>query len=190
MQKLFIISGPSGAGENTLVEALEKIIDVEKVITTTTREKRGNEKQGKPYYFISKEEFKKGIKEDRFFEYALQDRGNYYGVTQEEIKRVLKSDKPALYRLDYKGVISLKKMMPEETVAILITAPLDVLEARIRRREKVTEKFVKARLDYAKGWYKNAHYYDYQVENKEGQLDQTVEKILGIIKKESQVVKN
>lgn len=184
MEKIFIISGPSGAGEDSIVKELEKKYDLIKVTTTTTREKREGEKDGIPYYFISKEEFEKGIKENRFFEYAKQDRGNYYGVTKDEIKKVLKDDRLALYRLDYKGVKTVKELFYNKAVAILITAPLKILEKRIRNRGKVSEDFIKARLEYAKGWFENVDLYDYSVENEEGRLDETIKKIEKIITKE------
>ena len=69
--KLFIISGPSGAGEDSIIEGLKKFIPIERVITTTTREKRSDVFSKDPYYFISKEEFEKGITENKFFEYSF-----------------------------------------------------------------------------------------------------------------------
>ena len=66
--KLFIISGPSGAGEDSVIAGLKKCLNIEKIITTTTRKIRPDETQGKEYYFISKDEFKKSITNDEFFE--------------------------------------------------------------------------------------------------------------------------
>ena len=93
MKNVFIISGPSGAGEDSIIEGLRERFPIERIITTTTREMRSGESQGNPYYFISKEEFERKIQEKGFVEYALQYNGNLYGVTKEEIERVGKSGK-------------------------------------------------------------------------------------------------
>ncbi|MCD6149394.1 hypothetical protein J7J13_01235 [bacterium] len=178
---VFIISGPSGAGEDSVIKGLKKYLDIERVITTTTREMRPGESQGRPYYFIPKEEFKKGVKNGDFFEWAEEDNNNFYGVTHKEIKRARNSEKIVIWKVDYKGVLNLKKMMPE-IPAILINAPLDIIEKRIRNRGRVSEKFIQKRIKYAQGWTKNKNAFDYSVENEEGKLDETVLKVAKIIK--------
>ena len=175
---LFIISGPSGAGEDSIIDGLKKILPVERVITTTTRQPRPGEKSGEPYYFINHENFIKLIKEKKFFEYN----DNYYGVTHDEINRVRSGDKIGLWKIEYKGVITAKKLMPEIT-AIFINAPLNILEKRIRRRDNVTEEFIKERLAYTKEWLKHLDLYDYLVENEEGKLNQAIAQVAEIIKK-------
>ncbi len=181
---IFIISGPSGAGEDSVIEGLKKYFNIERVITTTTREMRAGERQGRPYYFISKEKFREGIKRGEFFEYAEEDKHNFYGVTHKEIKRAKNSDKIVIWKVDYKGVLNLKKIMPE-IPAVLINAPLDIIEKRIKNRGKVSEEFVRQRIDYAKGWFENKSAFDYVVENEEGKLKETVLKVAKIIKDNS-----
>lgn len=178
---LFIISGPSGAGEDSVIDGLEKILPIERVITITTRPKRPGETSGKPYYFISHKDFAKLIKQKKLLEYAQEYNDNYYGVTHDEINRVKMSGKIGLWKIEYKGVITAKKLMPKIT-AIFIGAPLKVLEKRIRKRDNVTEKFVQERLQYTKKWLKHLDIYDYVVENKEGKLNQTVKRVAEIIK--------
>jgi len=178
--KLVIISGPSGAGEDSVISGLAKLLPIERVITTTTRQKRPGDTDGHPYYFISKEEFERGIETVKFFEYARHYNDNYYGVTFEEIERVKKCGKTGIWKIDYKGVIQARKLMPAAT-AILITAPLDVLESRIRRRNQVTDEYVSERMEYTKEWFKHIDIYDYVVENEEGKLGETIEKVRAII---------
>ncbi len=180
MGKIFIISGSSGSGKDALMKRLKEKIDFDRIITTTTREIRPEDKEGSTYYFISKEEFEKGIKENRFFEYALQDRGNYYGGTYSELERVKKSPKPVLWKLDYKGVITAKKLMPEAK-SIFIHIPLELKKDRLRKRGE-SEEMIEKRLEYDKGWYENENIFDYKITNEEGKLDEAVEKFLGIIK--------
>lgn len=181
---LFIISGPSGAGEDSVIQKLEKEMEIERVVTTTTRKMREGESEGSPYHFIDKEEFKKKIENNKFFEYAVQDNGNIYGVTYEEIQRVADSDKVGIWKIDYKGVISVKKILPE-TIAILVYAPIEILEERIRDRDRnATEEFIQGRIEYAKGWFEHRGLFDYEVENEQNKLSKTVRTIRNIISKE------
>ncbi len=190
MPNLFIISGPSGAGEDSIIEGLKKFIDIERVITTTTRAMRPGESQGNPYYFISSEEFKKSIKENKFFEYACEYNNNYYGVTHEEINRVKNNGKVGIWKIEYKGVITAKKLMPD-IVAIFINAPLESLEKRIKQREKqgVSPNYVKERMEYTKEWLKHKDIYDYEVINKDGELDKAIKETLEIIQKKYKKIK-
>lgn len=178
---IFIISGPSGAGEDSVIDGLKKILPIERVVTTTTRPKRPGEASGKPYYFISRGSFIKLIKEKKLFEYAEEYNSNYYGVTHKEINRVKTSGRIGLWKIEYKGVITAKKLMPK-IIAIFINAPLKTLEKRIRRRDNITEQFVQERLDYTKEWLKHLDLYDYLVENEEGKLNQTIKRVAEIIK--------
>lgn len=190
MKKIFIISGPSGAGEDSVIDGLKKLLPIERVITTTTRAMRKNESQGNPYYFISQNEFSAAIADNRFFEYAQEYNNNYYGVTRQEINRVKKSAQTGIWKIEYKGVITAKKILGDKVCAILITAPLKVLAERIKSRDNADDDFIKERMAYTKEWLKHRDIYDYEVENKQGKLTQTIEKVLKIIKKESTIDKN
>ena len=181
--KLFIISGPSGAGEDSVIEELRKFFPVERVITTTTRKKRSDVFSEDPYYFISKEEFEKGISENRFFEYAREYNNQFYGVTNEEIQRVIKSGRIGIWKIEYKGVITMKKIMPEVVAILIITPSLEVMKQRLLRRGE-SEEFVRQRMDYTKEWLKHKDIYDYEVINYEGKLDEAVEEVKGIILRE------
>jgi guanylate kinase len=173
---LFIISGPSGAGEDSIINGLKELFPVEVVITTTTRSMRPGEEQGQPYYFISKEEFKANISANKFFEWAQQYNDNLYGVSFEEIERIKNSGKVGLWKIEYKGVMTAKKLMPE-IPAIFINAPLDQLEERIRRRDNVTEEFIQERIAYTKEWLKHTDIYDYEVINENGKLSESINKV-------------
>jgi len=183
MSKIFIISGPSGAGEDSIIDGLNKYFDVERIITTTTRKMREGESNGSPYYFTSKEDFLNRIKLGDFIEWAEQYNGNLYGVTKEEIERVKKSGKVGAWKIEWKGVITAKKIYPE-IKSIFITVPdLKILEDRIRRRSNVSEEYIKQRMKYTKEWLKHTDIYDYKVVNEEGKLDKTIKKVADIIKK-------
>lgn len=180
INKLVIISGPSGAGEDSVIDGLAKLMPIERVITTTTRDKRPGDGEGRPYYFVSRAEFERGIKDGIFFEYAQHYNDNYYGVTFGEIERVKGSGKIGIWKIDYKGVLQAKKLLPDVS-AILISAPPDILEQRIRRRSQVTDEYVAERMAYTKEWMRHADIYDFIVENEEGKLGETIARVRSII---------
>jgi len=181
MKNLFIISGPSGAGEDSIIDGLAKLLPIEKDIANTTRPVRPGESNGHPYYFISPEEFRQKINRGEMIEYAKAYNGNFYGVTKEELKRITAPGKIGIWKIEYKGVMTAKRLFPN-IIAILITAPLEILEERIRKRDNPTEAFLQERLAYTKEWLKHSDIYDYIVENEEGKLDEAIQKVFAIIK--------
>lgn len=182
MKNIFIISGPSGAGQDSVIEGLKNIFSIEVVMTSTTRPKRDGESEGNPYYFIEKERFEKNIREGKFLEHAKTYNDQYYGVTHDEIKRVAESGRIGIWKMDWRGVETAKKIDPN-VPAILITAPLSVLESRIRRRDNPSETFIAERMQYTKEFLNHTYLYDFIIENEEGKLDQTIEHVAAIIKK-------
>ncbi len=177
--KIFIISGPSGAGEDSILKELKNKIDFVKPVTTTTRKMRPGEVDGKTYYFISKDEFKRKIEAGDFLEYAEEDNGNFYGVTKEEMEKIKNIGKVVFWKIDYKGVIYAKKIFPE-IVAIMIKAPKDVLKERLLQRGE-TNEMIESRLKYAEGWEENIDSFDFVVENKQGRLGEAVNKVVEIV---------
>ncbi len=174
VKNIFIISGPSGAGEDSVIDGLTKVLPVERVTTTKSRAPRPNESQGNPYYFISREEFETKIKNGDFLEYAMEYNGDFAGVTKEEFTRISHSGKIGIWKIEYKGVQTAKKIFPD-MIAILLTAPLEVMENRIRRRGNISEEAIQERMAYTKEWLDNhVDIYDYTVENKEGGLEETI----------------
>ena len=179
---IFIISGPSGAGEDSIIDGLKKKFPIEKIITTTTREMRPGEVNGVDYYFISKEEFEKGLENEIFAEHARQYNGNLYGVTKSELERVKALDKVGIWKIEYKGVMSVKKMYPEIIAIFINASSLEILENRIRRRDNLSDQYIKERMEYTKEWLKYKDVYDYEIINEEGKLADAIEKVAGIIK--------
>lgn len=183
MNNIFIISGPSGAGEDSIINKLEKLIPLERVTTTTTRPMRSGESEGRPYFFISEKDFKNKIKKNVFFEWAEEYNGNLYGVSKKEINRVKKSGKIGIWKIEYKGVLALKKLFPK-IIAILIFAPLPVLKNRIMSRDKnISKKYLQERMKYTKEWMRHKNIYDFIIMNEQGKLNEAVKKVLKIIDK-------
>ena len=178
---IFIISGPSGAGEDSIIEGLRKTLPIERLITTTTRKMRPSDKQGKPYFFISKEKFLQGVKNKNFLEYAKEYNNNYYGITHKEINRIKNSNKIGILKIEYKGVMAVKKIMPK-IKSILINAPLKIMAKRIKRRDNTTDEYVQERMEYTKEWLKYRDIYDYEVINEENKLNKAIKDVAQIIK--------
>ena len=182
---LFLLSGPSGSGQDSVIEGLAKFLPIERVVTTTTRPMRDGESDGHPYHFVSKEAFEKGLRENMFLEYARHYGGEYYGVMKEEVDRVKNSGKVGIWKVDWQGVHNIKNIFPE-TKAILITAPLETLEARLRRRDKDRSKAsLQERMAYSREYAHHTDLYDFIVPNEDAKLDEAVNKVREIIQKNS-----
>lgn len=183
-KKIFIIYGPSGSGQDSVIEGVQKKIPVERIVTTVSRPPRTMESQGHPYYFVTRDEFEKKIHQGDLLEYVEKYLGVYYGVTTNEVERVASSGKIGIWKVDFEGARNLKKRFPELTV-IFVNAPIDSIKERIRKRDTITEKELQARLEHIREWLPKS-IYDYKIENEEGQLEQAIEQAYQIIKEHSE----
>ncbi len=180
---IFVISGPSGAGEDSVINGLRKKMKFNRVITTVTRAKRAGEANKRPYYFISVPAFKKLIETDAFVEWAIVY-GDYRGCTKAEIERLLKLKAPILWKADWQGVKTIKKQFPG-TVAVFVTpTSYHVLEDRLIKRGVDSIETIKKRAAETKDWLKQKKVYDHVVYNKEGKLTETIEKVYAILQAE------
>jgi len=156
--KLIIFSAPSGAGKTTIVQhLLGKVPELEFSISATTRKARGDEKDGKDYYFISKEQFLHLIAKKYFVEFEEVYSGTFYGTLRTEIERIWRKGKTVIFDIDVEGGLHLKRKYGEAALAIFVQPPsLEVLKERLAGRgtdneEKLQERFAKAEkeLNYA-----------------------------------------
>lgn len=153
-RKALIFSAPSGAGKSTVVKHLmEMFPQLDFSITATTRAPRGAEENGKEYYFITEPEFRKLIEDDAFVEWEEVYRGRYYGTLKIELERIWNGHKVAVFDVDVKGGINLKKKFGKQALSVFIAPPsLDVLEQRLRKRgtdkpAAILERVAKARVE-------------------------------------------
>jgi guanylate kinase len=182
-KNIFIISGPSGVGEDSVIEGLKKYLPIERIITSTTRPMRKGDAQGSPYYFITKEEFKNKIAQKKMAEWAKEYNDNLYGVTIEELERVAKSKKIGIWKIEYKGVIFAKENFSEIKSIFIKPPSLEILVKRIKKRSpELDDEYIQERMNYTKEWLKHENIYDYAVINEEGKLKKTIQKVVRIIK--------
>src|SRR5919112_1253304 len=135
--KLIIFSAPSGSGKTTIVKhLLATNPNLGFSISACTRDKRGrDEGNGKGYYFLTPEEFKKKIDNNEFVEWEQVYVGAFYGTLKSEIERVWSQKKHVLFDVDVKGGLSLKKYYGDRALAIFVKVPsLEMLEQRLRTR--------------------------------------------------------
>lgn len=150
--KLIIFSAPSGAGKTTIVKHLLKKYPDKLAfsISASTREPRGDEEDGKDYYFISKEDFLHRIAHKEFVEFEEVYSGTYYGTLNSEIERIWTSGKHVVFDLDVIGGLRLKRKFGDQALAIFVEPPsLDELEKRLRGRGTDSEEKLKERIEKA-----------------------------------------
>lgn len=185
--KLILIVGPSGVGKGTVINYLKKKFpDFLYPVSCTTREKRPNEKEGDVYSFIPKEEFKKGIKEGKFLEYAIVHGDNYYGTMKEPIMKALEARRTVLREIDIQGLQSIRKqIIKEKLLSIFLYVPTwDILKARILKRysEESEESLNNRKISFEREM-KQKDICDYKVESVEGKIEGVVKEVEEIIRK-------
>ena len=155
--KLIVFSAPSGSGKTTIVRHLlgKEDLNLEFSISAASREPRGEEVNGKDYYFISTEEFKKHIKAEDFLEWEEVYRDNFYGTLKSEIERIWALGKNVIFDIDVAGGLRIKHKFPDETLAVFVKPPsIDELKIRLKKRstesdDKINMRIAKASVELA-----------------------------------------
>lgn len=164
--RLYIISAPSGAGKSTLCSMLiNKYPAVMYSISYTTRAPRGNEQNGKEYFFINKAQFENMAANNDFLEWA-EVHGNYYGTSKTQIEDALKQGIDILLDIDPQGAMQLKKKLNGKATFIFIAAPsLQELKSRLEKRGTDKAENIALRLENAKKEVEYFDKYDYLIIN-------------------------
>ena len=146
--KVMVFSAPSGAGKTTIVTHLLKTFNkLEFSVSATSRAPRGQEVDGKDYYFLSVKEFKKRIKNNEFVEYEEVYPGSFYGTLKSEVERIWAKGNVIMFDVDVKGGVSIKKIFGEKAFTVFIMPPsLEVMEQRLRARGTDSEEAIKTRV--------------------------------------------
>ena len=162
---IFIMSAPSGAGKTTLVKSLcDNWSFIKPSISFTTRKKRPTEKEGLDYYFISEEDFNKKVKKGEFIEHQ-NVYGNYYGTSLESIISDIKLGFDVLLEIDYKGMLDIKKKLPEATSIYILPPDIKTLKNRLEKRGEDNIEEIVARIESSKNELLFSKHADYIIIN-------------------------
>ena len=154
---LYVISAPSGTGKTSLVKALiKKDPTIRLSVSTTTREPRAGEVNGKDYFFVNKEDFDRQINDNEFIEWAFVY-GNFYGTSASLVKNSINSGQKILLEIDWQGAFQIKQRYNREMLTLIFIMPpsLEVLKERLQKRGQdkigvITERLATAKEEMAK----------------------------------------
>ena len=168
-KKIIVITAPSGAGKSSIVKKL--LVQNKELafsISCTTREKRTGEENGKDYYFISSEEFKRKIQNNEFAEHEEVYPGKFYGTLKSEIEKIWNERKVAIFDIDVKGALNLKKQFGKDCLAIFIEPPSkESLINRLKNRATEDAKSLKVRIKRSEEELTFADKFDKKVINRD-----------------------
>ena len=163
--KLIVVSGPSGAGKSTVIgKVMERRSDLCFSVSATTRKPRDGEVDGVNYFFVSGVEFDRMIGDDELLEHAEYNRNNY-GTPRAYVEEKRRAGMHVLLDIEVQGARQVRERVPEAIKIFVIPPTLQVLEQRLRGRGTETEEQIQRRLARARGEYREADFYDYDVIN-------------------------
>lgn len=182
--RLFVISGPSGAGKGTICKAVlarsaagSRMLS----ISMTTREPRKGEQDGVHYYFATRESFEERIRQDGFLEYA-EVFGNYYGTPRAAVEENLARGTDVILEIDVQGALKVRNAMPDAVLIFVLPPSMEVLRKRLFGRGTETEEQVALRLSRAHGELRHIDSYDYFVVN--DVLEDAVQRVTAVMEAE------
>jgi guanylate kinase len=179
---LIVLSAPSGGGKSTVLKSiLDGDDNIEYSVSVTSRKPRKGEVNGKSYHFVSADEFKRHIDEERFLEWAVVH-NHYYGTRRDIIEEKLARKIDIILDLDFQGGLNVKKQMPDSLLIFLLPPSMEILEKRLRARNLDDEETIMLRLRNAAEEIEYASRYDYIVVN--DSLEETIFNVKKIIEAE------
>ena len=177
--KLFIFSGPSGAGKGTICKSLlEENKELAISVSMTTRAPRNGEVEGVSYYFTDKETFRTRIDEGEFLEHA-EVYGNYYGTPKGPVIEKLRNGIDVILEIDMQGALKVKENYPEGVFIFILPPSMSELRKRLTGRGTETEEAIELRLGETLKELSYIEKYDYCVVN--GELEEAVARVKSIV---------
>lgn len=190
--QLFIVAAPSGGGKTSLVNQLIlSMPQMELSVSHTTRPARPKEKDGKDYFFVTKEHFLDMVKQHAFLEHA-QVFENFYGTSKQQIEERLSQGIDIVLDIDWQGAQQIRKLIPEAISIFLLPPSLDTLRERLQNRQQDKLDVIEKRMHQAQAELTHYEEFDYLIVNKE--FDIALEQLKSIViaerlKKDIQVVR-
>lgn len=176
---LFVVSGPSGTGKDTIVaKLLEDHPEIERTISATTRAMRPGEQDGVNYHYVTREKFETLLGQDQIVEHTCYC-DNYYGTLRSEIERHMQEKIPVILVIEVEGASNIKRMYPGATTIFVLPPDMQELEHRLRFRGSEDEETIQKRLKRAETEIANSVEYDEHVVNVE--VDSCAESLYAII---------
>jgi guanylate kinase len=165
--KCVIFSAPSGAGKTTIVHhLLDAQLGLSFSVSACSRAPRPNETDGKDYYFLGLEGFRRLIQEDAFVEWEEVYTDNYYGTLRSEVERIWNEGKTVIFDVDVVGGLNIKRIFGERALAVFVQPPsYEELEKRLRHRSTETEEKINIRMAKAKKELDSAKEFDVVIIN-------------------------
>lgn len=180
--KLYVISGPSGAGKGTVCKRIASSHpEIHLSVSMTTREPREGEVDGREYYFTSIQDFETRIEQEKFLEYA-KVYSNYYGTPKDKVEQELQLGKDILLEIDIQGGLQIKRIFKEAILIFLLPMSLERLRQQLISRNTDRAGVIEERLALARQEIEFASKYDYYVIN--DVIDETIAQIESIIASE------
>ncbi len=178
---LIVISGPSGAGKDSILQRMkERNLPFHFVVTATTRPPRPNEVHGQDYFFVTKEEFARMIEQNELLEYAIVY-GDYKGIPKQQVRQALASGQDVILRIDVQGAETIRKLVPEALLIFVTVESEEELVRRLKRRKTESPEELALRIATARKELQRVEAFDYVVVNEEDRLDEAVDTIAAII---------
>lgn len=177
--RVYIISGPSGTGKDTLMKKLfEKLPELAFSISSITRPIRSDEVPGEKYNFISHEQFEKMLAEDEFLEHNLYV-GNYYGTPKTPVINCIEKGQDILIEVDVNGAAQIREKMPDVVTIFILPPSLEELKRRLTSRGTDSPEVIEKRLNEALREIEGSVDYDYVVVN--DKLEKAVDDFINIL---------
>ncbi len=181
---LFVLSGPSGVGKGTIAKKLiERNKNVALSVSCTTRSPRQGEVDGREYFFLTKEDFKKKIENNGLLEYS-EHFDNFYGTPRDFVEKKLKA-KDVLLEIDVNGGLKVKENMPEVVLIMILPPSVEEIRKRLIGRNTESAQEIEFRISRMEYEISKKDLYDYAVVN--DQLDKAIEQIEQILEKEKNI---
>ena len=163
--RLIVVSGPSGAGKDTLIQAaLEAIPELTLIASATTREPRKGEVDGRDHVFLSREEFERWTEEDRLLEWAEYS-GNLYGTPKQSVQELLDSGRSVILRIELQGARQVKERRPDAVMVFVRAPSLEETRRRLESRATETSESVESRMATAVKEVAARDEFDYEIVN-------------------------
>jgi guanylate kinase len=178
--RVFVISGPSGVGKDSVIAKLLPLVDLDTVVTMTTRRIRATESDGIHYRFVTVAEFERLRDAGELLESALVHE-NWYGVPADSVRASIARGRDVLIKVDPQGAWSIKTLMPNATFIFLRPASIEELRGRLASRGSETEEERALRIANAERDLQDQVWFDYVVDNPNGQIETAIATLRDII---------